>query len=72
LSSEAEEAAPLPKRRWRKKPPNLKREHKEGNARREREIDDVRGQNDRPLLHVSVSSTTGLPHHQPLASDLWV
>jgi hypothetical protein len=55
-----------------KKPPNLKTEHKEGNARRERERDDVRGQNERPLLHVSVSSTTGLPHHQRLASDLWV
>jgi hypothetical protein len=47
-----------------------KREKRE--RERERERDDVRGQNDRPLFHVSVSSTTGLPHHQPLASDLWV
>jgi len=45
---------------------------KETRGERERERDDVRGQNDRPLFHVSVSSTTGLPHHQPLASDLWV
>jgi len=52
---------------------NTRKETREEREReRERERDDVRGQNDRPLFHVSVSSTTGLPHHQPLARDLWV